>query len=263
MSITPNIVLYQVKDRVATVTLNRPDKRNALNAEMVAALRHHLSLANEDDAVKVVIIKGEGKAFCSGADLDSLQSMQHNSYEQNLADSSALAELFEQIYLLNKVSIAAIHGPALAGGCGLATVCDFSFAVPEALFGYTEVRIGFVPAIVSWFLLQKVGQGVSRRLLLSGEIIKGSEAQHLGLINFVVQPEDLETAVNEYASKLVHQNSGAAMAQTRQLLAKVAGLQLSQAMQETSSINATARAHAECKKGIAAFLNKQPIDWIN
>lgn len=254
-------VLYQVENQVATITLNRPDKRNALNAQLVEGLKQALTQANADPAVKVVVLTGSGKAFCSGADLDSLQQMQGNTFEQNLADSSSLAELFKLIYNLDKVSIAKINGHALAGGCGLATVCDFSLAVPEARFGYTEVKIGFVPAIVSWFLVRKVGEGIARRLLLSGNVMPAAQALQLGLISEVVEAADLDNAVATLADELCHRNSGAAMASTRHLIAAVQELDLEEGLAFASNMNAHARAHAECRRGIAAFLNKQEIDW--
>ena len=148
---------YTVQNRKAYITLNRPGKRNALSHELVAELKEAFHLAEKEDQAKVVILKANGEAFCSGADLAHLQQLQNFSHEENLADSNHLKELFLQIYSLKKVVIAQVQGHALAGGCGLATVCDFIFAVPEAKFGYTEVKIGFIPAIVMVFLLRKIG----------------------------------------------------------------------------------------------------------
>ncbi len=150
-----DIVLYEVKERIGYLTLNRPEKRNALNFELVAALKEAFTRAENDPGVKVVVLRANGEAFCAGADLAYLQQLQQFSFEENLADSNHLKDLFLMIYQLKKVVIAQVQGHALAGGCGLATVCDFVFAVPEAKFGYTEVKIGFIPALVLVFPRQE------------------------------------------------------------------------------------------------------------
>ena len=151
-------ILYDIANRVATITLNRPEKRNALNAELVRELSEALSRAESDESVRAIILKATGNTFCSGADLEQLKAMQTNSFEENVADSNRLKELFKKIYTLKKIVIAQVEGFALAGGCGLATVCDFTFCTPESKFGYTEARIGFVPAIVMVFLIRKLGE---------------------------------------------------------------------------------------------------------
>jgi methylglutaconyl-CoA hydratase len=188
-------VKFEVKNRIGYITLNRPDKRNALNFQVVSELKQAFWNADNDDHCKVIVLKAEGAAFCAGADLDYLQQLQNNTYNENLADSTHLKELFEQIYTLSKVVIAQIQGHAIAGGSGLATVCDFSFAVPEAMFGYTEVKIGFIPAIVKVFLLRKIGEGKAKELLLSGSLITAEEAKQMGLINRVIEADKLEAFV--------------------------------------------------------------------
>jgi methylglutaconyl-CoA hydratase len=157
-----NLVQYEVKDRVGYITLNRPEKRNALSYEMVSEIKLAFMNAEADKECKVIVIKGSGEAFCAGADLAYLQKLQTNTFDENLADSRHLMELFQFIYHSKKVVISQINGPALAGGCGLASVCDFSFATPESTFGYTEVKIGFVPAIVMVFLVRKVAEKNAR-----------------------------------------------------------------------------------------------------
>ncbi|MFN3840934.1 MAG: enoyl-CoA hydratase/isomerase family protein, partial [Cyclobacteriaceae bacterium] len=166
-----NTLLYTVSNRIALITLNRPEKRNALNAELVKELTDCLEETGRDDRVKVIILKSAGEAFCAGADLAYLQQLKRNSLEENLSDSNNLKTLYTRIYTLTKPVIAQVQGPALAGGCGLATVCDFCFSVPEATFGYTEVKIGFIPALVMVFLIRKIGDGKARELLLSGNLI--------------------------------------------------------------------------------------------
>lgn len=249
------------KERIGFIELNRPEKRNALNAEMVESLKSALISFNEDKDVKVIVIKAAGKVFCSGADLAYLQSLQSNTYEENLADSRSLKDLFYLIYTLPKVVIAQIQGHALAGGCGLATVCDFVFSVPEAKFGYTEVKIGFIPAIVNVFLLRKIGEGKSKQLLLDADPVSAKEAKELGLINFIVDEEVLEKVVFDYAQKLATKNSGTAMGLTKEMIAKVQEKTLEDGLEYAASMNAKARISADCKSGIAAFLNKENLSW--
>jgi methylglutaconyl-CoA hydratase len=252
---------YHTAERIAYLTLNRPDKRNALNAALVTALKEALHQANLDPGVKVIVLRANGKAFCAGADLETLQQLQQNTYAENLADSAHLAELFERMYTLPKPLIAQIQGHALAGGCGLAAICDFSFAVPAAKFGYTEVKIGFVPAIVSAFLVRKIGEGRARELLLSGEVIPAERAQAYGLINYLVEEADLESRVNAFARQLCTGTSGQSLAAIKALLAQLPALSLSASLKLAAETNAQARATDDCRRGIAAFLAKEEIQW--
>lgn len=256
-----SLVKYEVKERIGYITLNRPEKRNALSHELVSDLLQAFIRVEEDDAVKVVVLKAEGDAFCAGADLAYVQRMQGFSYEENLADSRHLKDLFYKIYTLKKVVIAQVQGHALAGGCGLAAVCDFGFSVPEAKFGYTEVKIGFIPALVSVFLIRKVGEHKAKHLLLTGEVMPSAQALDKGLINEVVEIPKLESHVFEFAQKLVKNNSGQSMQLTKNLIAKVQSLPLEEALEHAAKENAHARATDDCKKGIASFLNKQEIRW--
>lgn len=256
-----SLVNYSVKERVGYITLNRPDKRNALSHELVSDLRQAFLRAETDASVKVVVLNANGESFCAGADLAYLQQLQNFTFAENLADSKHLKELFLQIYTLKKVVIAQVQGHALAGGCGLATVCDFTFAVPEAKFGYTEVKIGFIPALVAVFLVRKIGEQRARQLLLTGEIIKASDALSRGLIFNVVEAKDLEASVFDFAQGLIRNNSAQSMQLTKQLIADVQSLSLHDALDLASTMNAYARATEDCKKGIAAFLNKQELLW--
>ncbi|MBW3469880.1 enoyl-CoA hydratase/isomerase family protein [Arthrospiribacter ruber] len=248
-------------ERIGYIELNRPEKRNALNEVMVASLKESLDLMEGDPNVKVIVIKAAGKVFCSGADLAYLQSLQKNTYEENLEDSRSLKELFYRIYTSPKVIIAQIQGHALAGGCGLATVCDFSFAAQKAKFGYTEVKIGFIPAIVKVFLIRKIGEGKAKQLLLDGDLVSAEEARNLGMINWVVEADILDKTVNEYAQKLIRQNSGQSMALTKEMIGRVQEKSLEEGLEYAASMNAKARGSADCKKGIAAFLDKKQLDW--
>lgn len=256
-----SMVEYSVKERIGRITLNRPDKRNALSPEMVEGLKQAFDRAAKDDQVKVIVLNAAGEAFCAGADLAYLQQLQNFSFEENLADSNQLKELFVNIYTHPKVVIAQVQGHALAGGCGLVSICDWVFAVPEAKFGYTEVRIGFIPALVSVFLLRKLGEGAARELLLGGELIAADRAQAIGLINRVVAADKLEAEVNDFASRLIASNSADSMKLTKKLIAEVQGMTLTQALQHAAESNAHARGTNDCKRGIEAFLNKEKIIW--
>src|ERR1700758_4658763 len=178
------------EERVATLTLNRPEKRNAISFELIDDLVRALDEVAKSNAI-VLIVTGAGRAFCSGMDLENLKALLGRTPEQNLQDSETMVRLFRSLYEFPKVTIAAVNGAAIAGGTGLALLCDFTLAVPEAKFGYTEVRIGFVPAIVSTFLLRQVGEKHARDLLLTGRIIGSEEAARMGLINEIVHPERL------------------------------------------------------------------------
>ena len=254
-------VLYHSQNRVAYITLNRPEKRNALNFKVVSELKQAFKQAQEDENAKVIVLKAEGKVFCAGADLEYLQTLQKNTFEENLADSSHLKELFEQIYTHPKIVIAQIHGHAIAGGAGLATVCDFSFSVPETQFGYTEVKIGFIPAIVMVFLLRKIGEGRAKELLLSGDLISAQKAQEFGLLNYIVNAEHLATEVEKFALHICKNNSEQSLARTKQMIAKVQEMSLGEALNFAARENATARESHDCKKGIASFLEKKPLEW--
>lgn len=256
-----DLIKYKLADRIATITLNRPEKRNALSGQLVEELKAALRKASADEEAKVIILAAEGEAFCAGADLAYLQQLQENTYEENLADSASLMELFKLIYELDKVVVARIQGHAIAGGCGLATVCDFSFTVPEAKFGYTEVRIGFIPAIVKVFLLRKIGEGKSKELLLSGDLIDANRAREMGLVNYVVEAAELDEKVMGFARKLVTKNSGQSMAFTKAMIGKVQTMSVDEALKYAAEQNASARATEDCQKGIAAFLSKEKITW--
>ena len=254
-------IQYAVDDHLAYITLNRPEKSNALCYELISELQLAFKAAEDDGEVKVVILKANGEAFCAGADLNYLQELQTNSFEQNIADSDHLKALFLQIYQMKKIVISQVHAHALAGGCGLATVCDFTFAAREAKFGYTEVKIGFVPAIVMVFLLRKIGEGKAKQLLLAGALINAERAQALGLVYSVSEKANLEQDVREFARSLIENNSAYAMGVTKQLISKVQSLPLEEALAFASEMNAKARGSEDCKRGITAFLRKEKIKW--
>lgn len=255
------LIAYHSENRIATITLNRPEKRNALNFQVVAELKEAFQRAANDTAVKVVILKATGKVFCAGADLGYLQELQRNTYEENLADSNNLKALLLKIYAHPKVVIAQVHGHAIAGGCGLVSVCDFIFTVPEAGFGYTEVKIGFVPAIVMPFLIRRIGEGRAKALLLTGEWITAERAFDIGLVNKVVDAKELEKAVQDFALTMCKSNSGQSMAMTKEMIAVIQGMNLEEGTAYAAMMNAKARNTEDCQRGIAAFLNKETLDW--
>ena len=248
-------------DRVGIITLNRPEKRNALGFDLISELKTAFERYETDEQVNVIILKANGTAFCAGADITDLQKLQTYSFEENLADSNHLKELFLRIYTLKKVVVAQVQGHALAGGCGLATVCDFVFTVPEANFGYPEVKIGFIPAMVMIFLLRKVGEAKAKQLLLSGEHFSAEHALHMGLVYEIVSREKLDTHVIEFAKRLIHTNSSHAMMLTKQMITKLHSMSLQESLSFAADMNARARESDDFKKGIAAFLKKEKLDW--
>ncbi|SHK43244.1 enoyl-CoA hydratase/isomerase family protein [Rhodothermus profundi] len=255
------LVHVQIEGPVATLTLNRPEKRNALSGALVTALRQKLTAVADHAEVRVVVLTGAGKVFSAGADLAELARLQTATTEENLADSERLAALFRQLAYYPKPVIARLNGHAIAGGCGLAVACDFAIAAAGSKLGFTEVRIGFVPAIVATFVLRRVGETVARDLLLRGRLIEAEEAVRLGLIHQVVPGEALDATVQALARELATETSPSAVAMTRRLLADLPGLSLDAALAYATRVNALARGTADCKAGIRAFLEKQDPPW--
>ncbi len=249
------------KNSVLTLALNRPDKRNALCAHLVTALKDALAEAADDDTIRVVVLTGEGSAFSAGADLAALQVLQTATEEENLADSRHLSGLFEMIARHPKPIIAKVNGHAIAGGCGLAAVCDFSIVAEGAKLGFTETRIGFVPAIVAVFVLRKLGEAAVRDLFLRGHLIEAAEAVRIGLVTRAVPANQLDAAVDKLAAELARETSGSAVALTKELLADLPGMGLTEALDFAARLNTRARATDDCKAGIAAFLNKTDPPW--
>jgi methylglutaconyl-CoA hydratase len=244
---------------IAQITLNRPDKRNAISYELIDDLMAALEKAAASHC-HVLILTGAGKAFCAGMDLENLQQLTGRTHEQNVKDSETMARLFRSLYDFPKPTIAAVNGPAIAGGTGLATLCDFTLAVPEAKFGYTEVRIGFVPAIVSSFLIANVGEKRARDLMLTGRIFNSQEALQLGLINEIVAPDQLLHRTHELAAQLV-ENSPASLRATKALLSSYTRAQLDRQIDQAVKENAAIRQTDDFKEGIGAFLEKRKPKW--
>ena len=242
-------------DGIALLTLNRPDKRNAISYELIADLQQALD-AVEKSLSQVLIITGAGKAFSSGMDLENLKSLIGRTPEQNIEDSRTMARLFRSIYDFPKPTIAAVNGAAIAGGTGIATICDFTLATHEAKFGYTEVRIGFVPAIVSNFLVRQVGEKQARDLLLTGRIFAADEALRLGLVNEIVDPDRLLPRAYELARTLM-ENSPASLRATKELLSQSVNEELDGRLESAIEENARIRQTPDFREGINAFLEKR------
>ncbi len=252
---------YITRHRVAYITLNRPEKRNALNPEFVELLTDLFRKAGRDEEVKVVVLLARGEVFSAGADLEYLQKLQNNSSQDDMEDTIAIKELLYTIYTLPKLVIAQVQGHAIAGGCGLASVCDIVFAVPEAKFGYTEVKIGFVPALVACFLVRKIGEGRLRELLLSGDLINAATAASYGLINFVAAESEIAGRVQAYAERFAASVSEQSVALTKQLIHSAQNVSLEDSLEQAIRLNVHTRSTADCKKGISSFLEKKKLEW--
>jgi methylglutaconyl-CoA hydratase len=257
---TYNTLQLAFDSGIATLTLNRPEKRNAISYELIGDLTRALEEASNSPA-QVLILTGAGKAFCSGKDLDDLRALIGQTPGQNLEDSRTTAGLFRSLYEFPKPTIAAVNGAAIAGGTGLALLCDFTLAVPDAKFGYTEVRIGFVPAIVSVFLLRQVGEKIARDLLLTGRIFDAAEALKMGLINEIVPPEKLLDRARELAAQLA-ENSPLSLFHTKRLLVDRARASLDAQIEAAIRENAAIRGSADFREGIASFLEKRKPNWM-
>ncbi len=245
---------------VATMTLNRPERRNAISFELIADLLRALDEAEASKSAGVVVLTGAGQAFCAGLDLEELKGLIGKSHEENVKDSALMARLFRRVYDFPKPTIAAVNGAAIAGGTGLATMCDFTLAVPAAKFGYTEVRIGFVPAIVSSILVMQVGHKIARDLLLTARLFDAAEAHRFGLVNEIVAPEQLMPRALELAALLLA-NSPTSVRATKKLINGFIRGQLDAQIATAIEDNARIRSTADFREGITSFLEKRKPRW--
>jgi methylglutaconyl-CoA hydratase len=248
-------LLYRVDQAVARITLNRPEKRNALNDELIESLKHSIRTAAMTESVRVIVISGAGRDFCSGADLSALQKISQASVAENEADARSLMELFVLIRQVPVPVVAAVQGKALAGGCGLATSCDIVIATPSAQFGYPEVKIGFVPAMVTAILRRNVSEKRAFELITRGAEIGADEAKQFGLVNAVFADSDFDSAVTAYVRGF-EKVSKSAVALTKSLLYQTDGMGFVQALEIGVDVNVIARMTAECRQGIDRFLKK-------
>jgi methylglutaconyl-CoA hydratase len=259
-SVEYRTILVNEVDGVRTIRLNRPERRNAMTVEMQEELIAAMEGAAAAESCRVVVLAAMGHAFCAGLDLAHLEDAKTSDSEERRVDAGRLAKLFRTLYELPKPTIAAVHGAAVAGGVGLATICDFTLAASEAKFGYTEVRIGFVPALVSAFLVLQIGDKRAREILLLGGLFEAAEARRVGLVTEVVAAEALMGRVEELAAKL-KRNSPEAMAATKGLLVAQNKAWLDAAIETSLEANAKARETKDFREGIAAFLAKRTPVW--
>ncbi|HEX8651837.1 MAG TPA: enoyl-CoA hydratase-related protein [Pyrinomonadaceae bacterium] len=248
-------ILFAVEGTVARITLNRPEKRNALNDELIGGLKQALREIDDNETVCVAVIKGAGADFCSGADLSALQKISESSVTENLEDAASLMELFTLIRRVRLPVVAAVHGRALAGGCGLATACDLVLASASARFGYPEVKIGFVPAMVMAILRRNVSEKRAFELITRGAEVSAAEAETFGLVNHVFDDDVFETEVESYLKGFEKMSRSAVMLSKR-LLYHMDGMTFDAALQSGVDVNAIARMTEDCQKGIARFLKK-------
>jgi methylglutaconyl-CoA hydratase len=244
---------------VATITLNRPDKRNAISFELLNELMRAFDEVESSDA-QAMILTGAGKAFCAGMDLEELKTLTGKSHAENVEDSKRMARIFSRLYEFPKPTIAAVNGAAIAGGTGLATMCDFTLAVPEAKFGYTEVRIGFVPAIVSSILVWQVGHKIARDLLMTARIFDANEAYRFGLVNEVVAAEQLMARARGLAAQLM-ENSPTSVRLTKRLVNGFISAQLEKQFEQAVQENAAIRQTQDFREGVSSFLEKRKPRW--
>jgi methylglutaconyl-CoA hydratase len=252
-------LLLDISGKVANITLNRPDKRNAISAQMIADLQSALD-AIEKSHARVVILTGAGKAFCAGMDLEMLAAIAKQSPAENQEDSRRIAKMLRRIWSFPRPIIAAVNGAAYAGGCGIATLCDFTLAAPEAKFGYTEVKIGFLPAIVSVFLTRQIGEKRSRDLLLTGRIIDAAQAKEYGLVTEVVPAERLMDAARELADTLIAA-SPSSLARAKRLLVSSVASSVDADLERAILENARIRCTPDFQEGVASFLEKRKPVW--
>jgi len=252
-------LILDTRPEIATITLNRPEKRNAISAEMIAELLAAFDEV-ESSTARVLILTGAGKAFCSGMDLDGLKALAANSPKRNEEDAQRIVRLVRRLWSFPKPVIAAVNGHAIAGGCGLATVCDFTLAVPEAKFGYPETRIGFLPATVSIFLGRLVGEKQARDLLLTGRTFDSEEALRLGIITRIVPAPELMQTARDLATTLIA-CSPVSLKMTKKMLCDFAAPEVDRELKLAAAENVKIRRTEDFREGISSFLEKRDPQW--
>lgn len=255
------MLLTEIKDRIGYLILNRLDKKNALNFEFIQQIKSALNEMAANENVKILVIKSASDVFCAGADLEYLISLGENNFEQNMKDTSHIRELFEIIYTFPKLTISQVEGHAIAGGCGIANATDFCYAVEEAKFGYSEVKIGFTPAIVSVYLIKKIGEAKARELLLTGKLVNGNDALKFGLVNEIIDKNEMEGFVFNMAKQLATTTSEKSIQITKELIIKLQDKSLNEGLDIATIANAKMRDTDDFKKGISSFVNKEKLSW--
>ena len=257
----PSSLLYSCTARICTITLNRPEKHNALSVELIDALHKAFEQVAHEPTIKVVRLAATGTSFCAGADLSALRQSHTQTFDDNLQQANALLELFMCIHRCPLPIIAQVQGNALAGGCGLVAACDMVFANEQAWFGCPEVRIGFVPAIISPFLLRRLGEAHTKALVLSGERISAKQAQNIGLVNHLHPPHELEKATLLFIQRLIEKNSSHAMQTSKKLLNTLHNMRLEEGLHYAAKVNANNRQTEDCQAGVKCFLEKKVHNW--
>lgn len=252
---------FEIRDKVAFLTLNRPEKRNAIDDIAVEELDEYFGQATANEEVRAVVFGGEGSVFSAGADLDYLQRLSQNTTAANFEDSSMLKNLLLKIYRSRKLTCAVVRGPALAGGFGLALACDVVIASENAKFGFTEVKIGFVPAIVLNFALRKLRESDVRELVLTGKIIDASSALRIGLFSQIVPDNDIESYTQRFLKEFISGTSSGAVSLTKEILSEVREMRLEEALKYSAAMNTAARSTEDFQKGVRSFLNKEKLEW--
>lgn len=251
----------EIRDRVAYLTMNRPEKRNAIDDIAVEEMIEGFSRAESEADVRAVVFRGEGTAFSAGADLEYLQRLSRNSSSDNLADSCALKDFLLGVYRSRKLTCAVVRGPALAGAFGLTLACDVVVASEKARFGFTEVKIGFVPAVVLNFALRKLRESDVRELVLTGKIVDASYALRIGLFSQIVPDTEIELYTRQFLGEFTAGTSAKAVALTKEILSQVREMPLNEALKYSSAMNVTARSTDDFQKGVESFLKKEKLEW--
>lgn len=253
-------IIFKVENNVGYVILNRPDVHNAFNDKMIEELQIVFEEIERHPDVRVVVLRGEGKSFCAGADLNWMKMVKDYSYEENLKESLALAEMLYKIYSCPKTTIARVQGYAIGGGTGLVAVCDIAIASSEAKFSFSEVKLGLIPACISPYVIKKCGEGKTRELFLTGERITAEKAYAVGLVNKVVTPPELDNVVQELISQLL--SSGPeAIKKCKELVSKVPQMTYEEMKRYTAEVIAQMRISDEAQEGMKAFLEKRKPRW--
>ena len=254
-------IIVERKDGVGRITLNRPEVRNAFDDALIAALAKALAELDADSSVRVVVLAGNGPAFCAGADLNWMKRMAGYSYDENLRDARALADMLAALDRLDKPTIARVHGAAFAGGTGLVTACDIAVGTPEAKFSFSEAKLGLSPATISPYVLRAIGPRAARRYFLSAEVFDAAEALRIGLLSAVVPAAELDAFISQLLEQLLA-GGAAAHARIKDLVRDIAGRPIDDALRaDTARRIAEIRASPEGKEGVASFLEKRKPSW--
>lgn len=245
---------------VARLTLSRPDVRNAFDEVLIAELTAAVKALEGRRDIRVAILSGAGEVFSAGADLNWMRRVAGYTYEQNVADAMALADLVESLYMMPQATVARVNGPCIGGGLGLLAACDVAVASSDAFFAFREVRLGISPATISPYVIRKIGERNARDCFLTGRRLEAAAALSIGLVNEVVAPEALDDAVDRWVGRFLHSGPEAVKA-TKHLIARVSRAQIREIKADTADVIAKLRGSEEGREGFAAFFEKRKPDW--